>query len=112
MMKFWPFKTEDRAQDGYTNQRESEIVGQAYGNAQTDAAQVAVVEFGLNLYGRAFAAARVKPSIAALSPELLSGIARRLLLKRQCRLWDSGRPTRQPCAQDGGNMGHNGRRES
>lgn len=79
-MKFWPFRTEDRAQDGYTNQRESEIVGQAYGNAESSAAQVAVVEFGLNLYSRAFAAARVKPSLAALSPETLAGMARRLLL--------------------------------
>ena len=84
-MKFWPFGTESRAEeavDGFTNQAVERAESMARGlDTAVKASETAVVEFGIGLYGRAFAAARVNPVIPALTPELLSSMARRLLLR-------------------------------
>ena len=76
----WPWKREERAAEGYTDALIAASLASASG---TDAAvgATAAAEFAAGLLGRALASADVSPTMPALSPALLEGMGRGLLLQ-------------------------------
>ena len=76
----WPFKTEDRAQNGFTDLFVSQLLAQAGGNVYADVSNTAAAELCSGLWGRAFASAELSPAIPGIGPDTLESIARALIL--------------------------------
>ena len=76
----WPFKTEDRAQNGFTDLFVNQLLAQAGGNIYADVSSTASAELCAGLWGRAFASAQLSPAIPGIGPDTLESIARALIL--------------------------------
>ena len=77
----WPFgKTEDRAQNGFTDLFVNQLLAQAGGNVYADVSNTAAAELCAGLWGRAFASAELSPAIPGIGPNTLQAIARALIL--------------------------------
>ena len=77
----WPFgKTEDRAQNGFTDLFVNQLLAQAGGDVYADVGNTAAAELCAGLWGRAFASAELSPSLAGIGPSTLEAIARALIL--------------------------------
>ena len=81
-VKLWPFgkrEPERRQSVPFTDAVVSALAAQAGGAAIGDASALAALEAAVALYSRAFAAAKVAPTVAALSPGCMALIARNLI---------------------------------
>ena len=79
----WPFKpdTERQYRANYTDQVLDSDWASVTGGGSHKADQMGRVQFGVQLFVSAFAAAEVRPALPALSPEIMAGIAQRLLIR-------------------------------
>ena len=76
----WPFKTEDRAQNGFTDLFVNQLLAQAGGNVYADVSATAPAELCAGLWGRAFASAELSPAFPGIGPDTLEAIARAMIL--------------------------------
>ena len=76
----WPFKTEDRAQNGFTDLLVNQLLAQAGGTVYAHVGNTAAAELCAGLWGRAFASAELSPAIPGIGPDTLGSIARALIL--------------------------------
>ena len=76
----WPFKSEDRASNGYTDLFVNQLLAQAGGNVYADVSNTAAAELVAGLWGRAFASASLSPTFPGIGPDTLEAIARAMIL--------------------------------